>query len=60
MSEWEEVFTEEEKLIMSLKDTPIDDFSLDRWFNYWMDEIDPRGSKRLSLELFEMCGGGDY
>lgn len=60
MGEWEEVFTDEEKIIMELKDVPIDDFSLDRWFNYWMDEVDPRGSKRLSLELWELDMGGDY
>lgn len=51
---WDEI------IINILRDTPIDDFSIDRWHNYWMDEVDPRGSKRLSLELFEMCGGGDY
>lgn len=60
MGEWEEVFTDEEKIIMALKDTPIDDFSLDRWFNYWMDEVDPRGSKRLSLEHWQLDMGGDY
>lgn len=36
------------------------DFDIDEFFKYWMDEVDPRGSKRLSLELWELDMGGDY
>jgi hypothetical protein len=51
---------EKTKIWEEIKDVPIDDFSLDRWFNYWMDETDPRGSKRLSLEHWQLDMGGDY
>ena len=37
-----------------------EEFNIDEWYAYWMDEVDPRGSKRLSLEEFQMVGGGDY
>jgi len=36
------------------------EFDTDEFFKYWMDEVDPRGSKRLSLEHFMLDGGGDY
>jgi hypothetical protein len=51
---------EEPEIVNELKDIPIDSFNLDAWHAYWMDEVDPRGSKRLSLEEFQMVGGGDY
>ena len=46
---WTEL--EQEDILNELKDTPIDDFNIDRWHSYWMDVVDPRGKYLQDLEL---------
>ena len=49
-----------EDVVNELRDIVIDDFDIDRWHNYWMDVVDPRGKYDAAFQDFIMSGGGMY
>lgn len=41
----------------------FDMYDLDSFYAYWMDEVDPRNTKKKAYWAFKFeqaCGGGDY